>query len=136
MDRGDDMQEIFAKIREKLERQQNVNRYTFHNDEWNVGVDQAIKIVSQVETEYSNPKNPNKSENPTSSDGWIPCSERLPEKPKFCEDSYLVQEDVVVTPYSAYWDGECWSETDGTVLSGIIAWQQLPAPYKPKEEMQ
>ena len=65
---------------------------------------------------------------------WIPCKDRQPDKPKCGEESYLVQERHVITPYSAYWDGECWSDSECEVLDEIIAWQPLPAPYKPKGE--
>lgn len=61
---------------------------------------------------------------------WVPCSERLPEKPEIGEDSYIVQKANVRTPFSAYWDGENWSNTDNDILKNIIAWMPLPQPYK------
>ena len=61
---------------------------------------------------------------------WIPCSERLPEKPKFCDKGYLVQEKHVREPFSAYWDGSKWFDIDGEVIDEILAWQPLPEPYK------
>ncbi len=33
------------KVIEQLEEQHNINRYEHHNDEWNVGIEQAIEIV-------------------------------------------------------------------------------------------
>ena len=49
--------------------------------------------------------------------GWIPCSERLPERPKIGEDSYLVQCEYIVEPYTAYWDGEKWFGQQGDQIS-------------------
>ncbi len=65
---------------------------------------------------------------------WIPCSERLPEEPVFDEKGYLVQQDNVVEPYSAYWDGQKWTDSCGDDCGNIIAWQPLPQPYREKVE--
>ena len=55
-------------------------------------------------------------------------------KPVFGEDSYIVQHKCITTPYSAYWDGENWTEDyRNEPIRGIIAWQPLPKQYKPKE---
>lgn len=64
--------------------------------------------------------------------GWIPCSERLPDKPIFGEDSYLVQNSVIRTPYTAYWTGEKWIDDYDAEILGIIAYMPLPEPYKGK----
>lgn len=69
--------------------------------------------------------------NVPSNDGWISVEERLPEKPVFGEDSYIVQHKCIITPYSAYWDGENWTEDySDEPIRGIIAWQPLPERYK------
>ncbi len=68
-------------------------------------------------------------------DGWIPVEERLPKKPVFGENSYIVQHKCITTPYSAYWDGENWTEDySDEPIRGIIAWQPLPKQYKMKEK--
>ncbi len=68
-------------------------------------------------------------------DGWIPVEERLPKKPVFGEDSYIVQHKCITTPYSAYWDGENWTEDySDEPIRGIIAWRPLPKQYKPKKQ--
>ena len=64
--------------------------------------------------------------------GWIPCSERLPEKPVFGEDSYIVQTNNIITPFSAFWDGEEWTDVSDDKVKGVIAWQPLPKRYKGK----
>lgn len=60
---------------------------------------------------------------------WIPCSERLPNKPEFGWDGYLVQDAYIVKPYDAYWNGKCWTDIDNNVLDNIVAWMPLPEPY-------
>ena len=61
---------------------------------------------------------------------WIPCSERLPEKPEFKEKGYLVQKDHVTEPFSAWWNGEYWTDIMDDEITGIVAWQPLPQPYR------
>lgn len=87
--------------------------------EWNRAVYKCEEIVNEVAKKYAS--------------GWIPCSERLPEKPKYGEeDSYLVQQSNIEIPFSAYWNGECWTNDLSIVLDKIIAWQPLPEPYRPE----
>ena len=61
---------------------------------------------------------------------WIPCSESLPKKPEFGEDSYLVQSKIIKTPYTAYWVGEKWSDVLEDTILDVIAYMPLPEPYK------
>ena len=62
--------------------------------------------------------------------GWISCKKLLPDKPIFGEDSYLVQNSVIRTPYTAYWNGEKWTDDYDAEILGIVAWRPLPEPYK------
>ena len=83
---------------------------------------EAIEIVKQEAEQYNN--------------GWIPCSEKLPD----------VRQDVLVTvKYTGfmgmhgYWikTGHMEAENDwwGDCAGGeVIAWQPLPEPYQPKGE--
>lgn len=61
---------------------------------------------------------------------WIPVSERLPKKPECGENGYIVQKKRVAEPFSAYWDGERWTNEDDDVLSEVVAWMELPEPYR------
>ena len=83
---------------------------------------EAIEIVKQEAEQYNN--------------GWIPCSEKLPD----------VRQDVLVTvKYTGfmgmhgYWikTGHMEAENDwwGDCAGGeVIAWQPLPQPYHPNGE--
>lgn len=69
-------------------------------------------------------------------DGWIPCSERLPEK----NGMYLVTQKrysldtrrmiEIETDYVQFSCGE-WCRAR---FLEVIAWQPLPTPYQPKGE--
>lgn len=63
---------------------------------------------------------------------WIPCSERLPEKPKIYGDSdgYIVQTRRVAQPFIGYWDGREWTDEEVEVVDEVIAWMPLPEPYR------
>ncbi|MBR6538094.1 MAG: DUF551 domain-containing protein [Lachnospiraceae bacterium] len=70
------------------------------------------------------------------SNGWIPCSERLPEEPKenpFFEgkplELYLVSMKHDKYPWRAFWNGKDF--TDGWSIVQPEAWMPLPEPYKP-----
>ena len=87
----------------------------------------AIKIVNEVAEEYK--------------DGWIPCSERLPEEPFGCLVTVIDCEPVTQTdfenilPYFVGYDGESWNDEDGNEIPfEVIAWKPLPEPYKESDE--
>lgn len=63
-------------------------------------------------------------------DGWIPCNERLPKKPECGDNGYIVQRKHVAEPFSAYWDGERWTNEDDDVINEVMAWMPLPEPYR------
>ena len=71
---------------------------------------------------------------------WIPCSERLPSEPFGC--LLTVWDTVVCTgeefenilPYFGGWDGEQWNDDDGDKIPfEVIAWMELPKPFKGDE---
>lgn len=73
--------------------------------------------------------------------GWIPCSERLPkigtlvlattESENVCDDVliYDYEHSKSKEPCFHRWDDEMWE----CYTPRVIAWQPLPAPFKPKE---
>lgn len=85
------------------------------------GFKESIEIVNQLAEEYNN--------------GWIPCSERLPEN----TSTVLVQIKEFESP-TIGWYGNIagWRllEKDFDELNDftVIAWQPLPAPYQSKGE--
>ena len=114
------------------------NNLSLHDK--NYGIHEAIEIIKQTEAEYNN--------------GWIPCSERLPEK----VGNYIIHvktgtdEDYVsvwgyqrgvhlsgrqtyVDDKRGYWANLYNGDPINEALSKrAIAWQPLPEPYQPKGE--
>lgn len=92
--------------------------------------DKAIEIVNQLAEEYNN--------------GWIPCSERLPETDDYvlCWYEYKVMQGTRIGEmnqtygigyyfnYHNSWGGEVACGVD----CKVIAWQPLPPDYQPKGE--
>lgn len=85
------------------------------------GIATAIEIVKGGVADAKDANVPGK---------WIPCSERLPEKPVFGEDYYLIQAQYVEQPFTAYWDGCKWTDDTDTCIISVIAWMPLPEPYR------
>ena len=115
------MQEVFEKIIEKLEKELKLadeeklrcareNPLQFDSAKgYANGVANSIEIVKQEAGQYNN--------------GWIPCSERLPENIDFV--------------LYANKDGEvdiCSIEYFYDYMDRFTAWQQLPEPYQPNGE--
>lgn len=133
------MNKVFEKILERLEElKQHYNKCCLvdYNEGAAVGLTEAMLIVQEVAEQYNN--------------GWIPCSERLPEE----RDWYLAVFEEVDTgfiglPYIAeYLMGKHTIATteDGWIIYNCtdredasseyykklrcVAWQPLPEPYK------
>ena len=114
------MNETFKKIIERLEE---VRRQVIFDKDWYVRKNDAINIVKEVAEEYGN-------------DGWIPCSERLPEE--YVETLGCGKDGHIylVKMYDTKIYGKIWQEWNGGELrlDFIDAWQPLPKPYEPKGE--
>lgn len=88
----------------------------------------AIEIVNQVAEGYVTDTNVGKN------NGWIPCSEGLPNT----EHISGVSETVLVTTnnnsiFTAEYHGNGkWLDDVADWSLEVIAWQPLPAPYQPK----
>ena len=85
------------------------------------------KFVQEVAEEYNN--------------GWIACSERLPEEPFGCLVTVMDCEPSTQTdfenilPYFVGYDGHSWNDEDGEEIPFEgIAWMPLPEPYQSKGE--
>ena len=149
------MQEVFEKIIEKLEErtsflsdctkygnkdaeQQNKSYSTMMMYEVSDLVDDLIEIVKQESEKYNN--------------GWIPCSERLPEEggyylvtyhgwsngdylPKF-DDTYVRRLHYQKSERFTGWNHPryCDDKAENDTNREVIAWQPLPQPYQPKGE--
>ena len=89
--------------------------------------EECFEIVNQLAEEYNN--------------GWIPCSERLPEE----SELVLIYAEsrarggsirVVGHLHNDFWFAQTSSDTLGLTGIGqfnVIAWQPLPAPFKKGE---
>ena len=99
--------------KELNERMKGYNPTSFLHG-FSYGMELAEKIVS----------------NQPQADKWIPCEVEMPPQPRFIEKGYLIQSRSVEEPYSAYWDGKKWIDTDDYVIEDVVAWQPLPQPYK------
>ena len=73
--------------------------------------------------------------------GWISCSEQLPEEAFGCLVTIMDCEPSTQTdfenilPYFVGYDGETWNDADGKEIPfEVIAWMPLPEPYQPKGE--
>ena len=114
---------ILEKILEEIEQETMTNKEIGRKQ--CEGMARAMNIVRSHMNDETDTNAGSKSD-------WIPCSERLPEKPVFGEDSYIVQTNNIITPFSAFWDGEEWTDVSDDKVKGVIAWQPLPKRYKGK----
>ena len=133
------MNKAFEKILERLEElQNNLLAQTEGDVNLQVGVINGVmyskKIVKEVAGEYTSTEHINCSTDTstnTSTNGWIPCSERLPEVGQIVlenvrKPSKYVNKGtpIIITEYEDvyYW-------RNGTIL----AWQPLPEPFKERD---
>ena len=87
--------------------------------------DEVIKIVNQLAEEYNN--------------GWIPCSERLPNKEEYLKDDgrFIVTDGNRI--YMTHFDIYETQKFGVPQLNGfcedkcVVAWQPLPAPFQKGE---
>ncbi len=116
------MQSVFENIIDKLEEQKVKGIYDSSSiiGEKNVWAEE-IEIVKHEAEQYNN--------------GWIPCSERLPEPIRpvlvtlrnWMNDKYFVRVGRFHTDH--------WKTDEGIIENSVVlAWQPLPAPYQPKGE--
>ena len=90
--------------------------------------EQAIKVWNTRADVSEKTSEENKREK--TSEGWIPCSDHLPPKPEVGEKGYIIQTKYIIEPYSAYWNGEMWTNEFGDEIFAVEAWMPLPEPWK------
>lgn len=121
------MQTVFEKIIEKLEEKQDI--FLYEDSDYGEGkynaFDEAIEIVKQEAEQYNN--------------GWIPCSEP-PENDRYVLLSFENFSVPMVGRYEEDENGGAFyvGDDDETCVSQdmfVNAWMNLPAPYKPKGEI-
>ena len=123
------MQEVFEKIIEELEENQTI---VFNlgggKPKQSIDLERAVEIVKQEAEKFGTDTN-------VGSNGWIPCSKRLPEPIRpvlvtlrnWMNDKYIVRVGRFHTDH--------WKTDEGIVENSVvIAWQPLPQPYQPKGE--
>lgn len=71
---------------------------------------------------------------------WIPITERLPKPGEYILDKpkyYLVQDEFGDMMVARYTYSEYWVQIDRikAIGSDIIAWRELPVPYKPTKKL-
>ena len=117
------MNKAFEKILEMLETADSVKVFgSLNSGNRLIPVQDAKQIVQEVAEEYK--------------DGWIPCSERLPEIDGNTSDIVLVCGSNGFQ-YMAFWCDdlkwrfcECGMAKEPVLWTEIVAWQPLPEPFK------
>lgn len=101
---------------------------------------QCTLCYLQSPCEYQNEDAKLQDELLADKNGWIPCSERLPEIDGNTSDTVLVC-TIDGFQHMAFWCAdEKWRYCESGMIKNpmewaeIIAWQPLPEPYKPKAE--
>ena len=86
------------------------------------GLYDAVNIINQLAEEYGKDIN-------VTTNGWILCSERLPEDTSFVLCTEKDTKEIYVGWHDDIEDvGSRWFDFSGFSMD-VIAWQPLPAPY-------
>ena len=131
-DTDDTEEKIREHIAECLRRIDNIRSF-IGSKEYTSNDEKCIRNIEVLKTSITALEEYLSSKKKNGNDDWIPVEERLPKEPKYIEDSYIVQTENIITPFSAYWDGKEWTDVNDEPLE-VIAWQPLPEQYRPKEK--
>ena len=126
------------KVVEELEIERKTANNTYNSFNMDVdlgrvfGLEKAIEIVKQEAEKFGTDIN-------VVSNGWIPCSERLPEIDGNTSDTVLVCGSNGFL-YMAFWCDdlqwrfcECGMAKEPVLWTEIVAWQPLPEPFKERD---
>lgn len=132
------MQKAFEKILERLEEERECSYADFdkyvseyspcldseYDDFFHRGLERASRLVKEVAEGFATDTN-------VGTNGWIPCSERLPEEDGFylaTLDGEIAGEEKPFSGLAEFENGK-WVDDDEDYQC-IIAWQPIPEPYK------
>ena len=135
------MQEVFENIIEKLnskkayfQRFYECEGKSEHDADLNkstqLAFDDAIEIVKHEAEKFGTDTN-------VGSNGWIPCSERLPEEHKLYDITFknsagIHSDSAIYNPYLKRW---LWDADETELVENeILAWAEKREPYQPKGE--
>lgn len=80
------------------------------------------EVVSRIKEEYD------------ITDGWIPCSERVPKENEYVDNvcKYYLIQDEYGDMHVAHLSGRGWETIESIKALGcdVIAWMPLPEPYR------
>ena len=118
-----------------ITRYKNGNFGNFDGVEYYIKKRKAIEIVKQEAEKFGTDIN-------VVSNGWIPCSERVPKVEDLHEKSvddctcYLIQRRCGIMDVAHYIKvyGEPYFEANSIKMKDVVAWMPLPQPYQPKGE--
>ena len=100
------MKEAFDLMKRKIMQDRRIGRSS---------LEALLEILKEVEAEYGN--------------GWIPCSERLPNHKHnllLCLESGYVGE--------GYYSANVFKDVNSYPYDNVIAWMPLPYPYQPTND--
>ena len=108
------MKEVFEKIVERLEEAGGCDADCEYDKGWDSAIGEAISIVQEVEKEYNN--------------GWIPCSERLPEE---CIEVLVSVQEIDGSTYTrtSWMQDGIWVIKKTPLHPTVNAWMPLPESY-------
>ena len=129
-------EKILERLKEKLKKSE--ERYHRYLDDSNLScmfdksdieetrvdtIKEMLEIVQEVTEEYNN--------------GWIPCSDRLPEEHKlyditFKNDAGIHSDSAIYNPYLKRW---LWNADETELVENeVLAWAEKREPYQSKGE--
>lgn len=100
-----------VKALEETKQSDPFNRYEYQN----IGIDWSIDAIKAL---------------PSAQPGWIPTSERLPDNDRAVLVTLKWAEDDYEVAVGEYWHNSTASHGWGSFEGHVIAWHELPTPYR------